>query len=134
MLHHFYFIDNQSLVDNNDNQKYLKHKSRHLIQFIVLIHRCAIKTLREKVIIIQISIYFQIINLYSIIYILVCIYLQFLITRLVIHILISAIYGWIFYDVGFNASFIHDNLMLLFFSLLFIMYTASSSMIINCKL
>jgi len=50
-----------------------------------------------------------------------------------VHIVVSAVYGWVYFGVGVNATFIHDNLMLLFFSLLFIMYTASSSMIINCK-
>lgn len=55
-------------------------------------------------------------------------------TRLMVHIFVSAIYGWIYFDIGISASYIHDNLMLLFFSLLFIMFTASSSMIIHCKL
>lgn len=50
------FLGSQSLVinknDKREDQKCLKHNSRHFIQLIVLIHRCAIKTLREKVIII----------------------------------------------------------------------------------
>ncbi|KAL5234981.1 hypothetical protein ACI65C_002391 [Semiaphis heraclei] len=95
------FID----VNINDECKN-KQFTNHLIQLVILSHRCTVKTLREK----------------------------FITTRLMVHIIVSAVYGWVYFGVGINASFIHDNLMLLFFSLLFIMYTASSSMIINFPL
>ncbi|XP_026811601.1 ATP-binding cassette sub-family G member 4-like isoform X1 [Rhopalosiphum maidis] len=100
--------DKLTAVINDECQdgQFIKYIYNHLIQLIILSHRCTVKTLREK----------------------------FIITRLLVHIIVSAVYGWVYFGVGINASFIHDNLMLLFFSLLFIMYTASSSMIINFPL
>ncbi|XP_025421667.1 ATP-binding cassette sub-family G member 4-like [Sipha flava] len=102
--------ENQSKIENTSDEfkdkTFTRHNYQKLIQFIILLHRCTVKTLREK----------------------------FVVTRLLVHIIVSAVYGWIYFDVGINASYIHDNLMLLFFSLLFIMYTASSSMIINFPL
>ncbi|XP_022181268.1 ATP-binding cassette sub-family G member 4-like isoform X2 [Myzus persicae] len=101
-----HLVKDQLLAINiNDECKDVQF-TNHLIQLAILSHRCTVKTLREK----------------------------FITTRLMVHIIVSAVYGWIYFGVGINASFIHDNLMLLFFSLLFIMYTASSSMIINFPL
>ncbi|XP_015376615.1 PREDICTED: ATP-binding cassette sub-family G member 4-like isoform X2 [Diuraphis noxia] len=98
--------EDQLVVVNINDECKNKQFTNNLIQIVILSHRCTVKTLREK----------------------------FIITRLMVHIIVSAVYGWIYFGVGINASFIHDNLMLLFFSLLFIMYTASSSMIINFPL
>ncbi|XP_050431659.1 ATP-binding cassette sub-family G member 1-like [Adelges cooleyi] len=107
------------LINNTDQSKYVgeiqlpdeKYKitkqNRHcLIQLITLLHRSVKKMSREK----------------------------FLSTRLLVHILVGSLYAWIYFRIGDNASFIHDNLMLLFFSLMFIMYTASSTMIISFPL
>lgn len=95
-----------NINDECQDRQFIKYIYNHLIQIVILSHRCTVKTLREK----------------------------FMTTRLLVHIIVSAVYGWVYFGVGINASFIHDNLMLLFFSLLFIMYTASSSMIINFPL
>ncbi|CAH1710926.1 unnamed protein product [Aphis gossypii] len=95
-----------NINDECQDRQLIKYIYNHLIQLVILSHRCTVKTLREK----------------------------FITTRLLVHIIVSAVYGWVYFGVGINASFIHDNLMLLFFSLLFIMYTASSSMIINFPL
>ncbi|XP_025203167.1 ATP-binding cassette sub-family G member 4-like isoform X2 [Melanaphis sacchari] len=92
-----------NINDECQDRQFIEYIYNHLIQLVILLHRCTVKTLREK----------------------------FITTRLLVHIIVSAVYGWVYFGVGINASFIHDNLMLLFFSLLFIMYTASSSMIIN---
>ncbi|XP_060876921.1 ATP-binding cassette subfamily G member 4-like [Metopolophium dirhodum] len=98
--------ENQLIAVNINDKCKDTQFTNHLIQLVILSHRSTIKTLREK----------------------------FITTRLMVHIIVSAVYGWVYFGVGINASFIHDNLMLLFFSLLFIMYTASSSMIINFPL
>lgn len=52
------FTDNQLQVfdidDGTKGKKSTKFDQSHLIQFIILMHRCAVKTLREKVFLVEI--------------------------------------------------------------------------------
>ncbi|XP_050541920.1 ATP-binding cassette subfamily G member 4-like [Daktulosphaira vitifoliae] len=87
-----------------DERNEIKKRNRSIfIEIIILLKRFALITSREK----------------------------FSVTRVMVHLLVSIVYGWIYYGIGNNALLIHDNLMLLFFSLMFIMFTASSTMIIH---
>lgn len=60
--------------------------------------------------------------------------LQFLTqARVFLHILIGTLIGSFYYGIGADAAYVFDNFSLLFFSLMFTMFTALSSMLITCK-
>ncbi|XP_041988134.1 ATP-binding cassette sub-family G member 4-like [Aricia agestis] len=48
-----------------------------------------------------------------------------------IHVLMALFVGTLFYDIGWNASYVRDNYNLLYFCLMFIMFTAFSSVSVN---
>ncbi|XP_050541247.1 ATP-binding cassette sub-family G member 4-like isoform X4 [Daktulosphaira vitifoliae] len=80
-----------------------KYTPNSIKQFIVLLQRYLITLKREK----------------------------FFMTRIMLHIIISFIYSSIYFGVGNDASKVQDNLKLLFFSIVFITFSASNSMLIK---
>ncbi|XP_050432200.1 ATP-binding cassette sub-family G member 4-like [Adelges cooleyi] len=76
-------------------------KRQSFVQFITILHRSMIQTRREK----------------------------FYITRLLINILHGAMYGYIYYGIGNDAAYVQDNLKLLFFTIVCVAFTSSSTMI-----
>jgi hypothetical protein len=59
---------------------------------------------------------------------------QFLtVARLTIHTIVGVLIGLIYYQIGNDAAYVLDNIGLLYFSIMFLMFTAFSSMILTCK-
>lgn len=59
---------------------------------------------------------------------------QFLtVARLTIHMTVGVLTGLIYYQVGNDAAHVFDNFGLLYFCIMFLMFTAFSSMILTCK-
>lgn len=54
--------------------------------------------------------------------------------RVGIHIGVALLIGCIFYDIGGQAGHARDNFSLIFFSIIFIMFTSYSSAVMYCKL
>lgn len=54
-------------------------------------------------------------------------------SRIFIHIAISLFIGTLYYRIGDDATYMLDNCNYLFFSIMFLMFTAFSSMTITCK-
>lgn len=75
-------------------------------QFHVLLRRNAIKLLRDKILIL---------------------------TRISMHLFIALIVGAIFFRIGQDATYVLDNFNLLFFNLMFLMFSAFSSTLITRK-
>lgn len=53
--------------------------------------------------------------------------------RLSIHMIVGVLIGLIYYRVGNDAAHVFDNFGLLYFCIMFLMFTAFSSMILTCK-
>lgn len=53
--------------------------------------------------------------------------------RVCLHCAVGILLGLFYYGIGSDAAYVFDNFNLLFFSLMFLMYTALSSMLISCK-
>lgn len=54
-------------------------------------------------------------------------------SRIFIHLLISVFIGILYYRIGDDATYMKDNFNYLFFSIMFLMFTAFSSMTLTCK-
>lgn len=55
-------------------------------------------------------------------------------TRLIIHCGMAPLIGILFFDIGNEAKFARSNLNYIFFSIMFLMFTAFSAMQIACKI
>lgn len=53
--------------------------------------------------------------------------------RLSMHFIIAILVGIIFFNIGQNADYALDNYNLLFFNVMFLMYSAFSAALITCK-
>lgn len=53
--------------------------------------------------------------------------------RLIIHVCIGLLVGLLYYDIGNDASMIFNNFRYIFMSIMFLMFTAFSTMTIICK-
>lgn len=54
--------------------------------------------------------------------------------RLIIHICIGLLIGTLYFNIGNDAAMIFNNFRYIFMSIMFLMFTAFSTMTINCKL
>lgn len=54
-------------------------------------------------------------------------------SRLIIHLIISLLIGTLYYDIGNNAHMVFNNFRYIFLSIMFLMYTAYSSLTIRCE-
>jgi len=55
------------------------------------------------------------------------------VARLSIHLIVGVLIGLVYYRVGNDAAHVFDNFGLLYFCIMFLMFTAFSSMILTCK-
>lgn len=53
--------------------------------------------------------------------------------RVIIHLTIALLIGTLYYDIGNDANMIFNNFRYVFLSIMFLMYTAYSSLTIRCK-
>lgn len=54
-------------------------------------------------------------------------------SRVAIHLIISLLIGTLYYGIGNDAHMIFNNFRYIFLSIMFLMYTAYSSLTISCK-
>ena len=55
-------------------------------------------------------------------------------TRLSMHFIIALVVGMIYFKVGQDAVYVLDNFNLLFFNIMFLMFSAFSATVTTCKL
>ncbi|KAJ9584324.1 hypothetical protein L9F63_021324, partial [Diploptera punctata] len=80
------------------------HPTSFLTQFICLLRRTFLLILRDKFL---------------------------TVARLIIHVIVGILIGLIYYEVGNDAAHVFDNFGLLYFCIMFLMFTAFSSMILT---
>lgn len=96
------------LNDSNDNVEHIKtFPTSCITQFWIILKRTFKTTLRDK---------------------------QLMHLQVAAHIIVGAIIGMIYYDIGNEGSKVLDNLSCIFFTMLFTMFTGMMSTILTCTL